>query len=250
MQKNNLIISIITICRNAVGQIERTLFSVAEQTYPHIDYIVIDGASTDGTYDRINAYRSHITTLIREPDKGIYDAMNKGIRAATGDYCIFLNGGDFFCHSTAIENAVRRIAEVTANVDVFYGNQLLLNELSGSSRIWRPKKRSRLDFYSGSLPHASTFIRKGAFDEIGCYDPSFQIAADYEWFLRALMHQMQFSHIDTLVSVFVEGHGISTRSTIKELQASEKMRARDMHFKGYRRGIYQVGLFLRKNKLL
>lgn len=249
MKKNDLTISIITICRNAVDQIERTLFSVAEQTYPFIDYVVIDGASTDGTAERIAAYQSHVSTLIQEPDKGIYDAMNKGIRCAGGDYCLFLNAGDFLCHSSAIENAVKWIQSAD-NVDVFYGNQLLYNEFSGSSHIWRPKKRSHLDFYSGSLPHASSFIRKSAFNEIGYYNTLFQIAGDYEWFLRAVMHHLQFCHIDTLVSVFVEGRGISTRSSIKELQTSEKLRARDLHFKGYRRRIYKIGLFLRKNKLL
>lgn len=241
-------ISIITISKNIERTVERTLFSVAEQRYGNIEFMVIDGASSDGTLAVIERYRRHIAYWVSEADGGIYQAMNKGIAAASGDYLLFLNGGDYLCNASAIAAAVTRMQHDAA--EVFYGNQLMYHEGSGFARLWRPKKRSALDWYSGSLPHASTFIRRDAFARAGVYDESYRIAGDYEWFVRAFRLGMTFRHIDVLVSVFGEGEGISTRSSGKALQDAEKQRVRDQHFNGVRRSMLRAGLFLRKNKLI
>lgn len=244
-------ISIITICKNVKNVIERTLFSVAEQTYDDLEYIVIDGGSVDTTLEKIDHYRSRITHLVSEPDGGIYEAMNKGITLATGEFCLFLNAGDYLCHASALANAVAQIRQVDENSDVIYGNQLMYHESTGAARVWRPKKKTTLDFYSGSLPHAATFIRRAAFYRAGLYDSTYRIAGDYEWFVRAFSKfNMSFHHIDVLISEFVEGGGISTRNSGKALQVSEKQRVRDHHFHGTQRFLLKVGLFLRKNKLI
>ena len=241
-------ISIITISKNVVRTVERTLFSVAEQSYGGIEFIVIDGASTDGTLAVIERYRRHLAHFVSEPDAGIYAAMNKGIAAASGEFLLFLNAGDYLVNAASVGVAVSRMRNDKA--DVFYGNQLMYHEGSGCARLWRPQKRSALDWYSGSLPHASTFIRRDAFDRAGLYDDRYRIAGDYEWFVRAFKMGMTFRHIDVLVSVFGEGEGISTRPTGKALQDAEKQRVRDRHFTGAQRSLLKFGLFLRKNKLL
>jgi glycosyltransferase involved in cell wall biosynthesis len=251
MNNTPLKISIITICKNVESVIERTLFSVAEQTCCNIDYIVIDGGSMDATLEKVARYRSHIVHLISEPDSGIYEAMNKGIALARGEFCLFLNAGDYLCHASAIANAAAQMNQADENIDVIYGNQLLYHQSTGAARVWRPKKRTTLDFYSGSLPHAATFIRRAAFSRAGLYDTSYRIAGDYEWFVRAFSKfHLRFRHIDVLISVFIEGEGISTRQSGKSLQIAEKQRVRDHHFHGAQGSLLKAGLFLRKNKLI
>ncbi|MDZ7315341.1 MAG: glycosyltransferase [candidate division KSB1 bacterium] len=241
-------ISIITITKNAEKEIERTLFSVAQQTFP-VEYIVVDGASEDGTAAIVERYRHTVSRFISEPDSGIYHAMNKGIRAAAGDYCLFLNAGDYLAYPAAIANAVAAMSE-TEPADVFYGCQLMIHQRNGASHIWRPRKKGTLDFFSGSLPHASSFICRKAFDRIGLYDESFRIAGDYEWFVRAFTRGIRFIALSCLVAVFLQDEGISTHPKQKELQKLEMQRVRELYFHGFKRTTLQVGLFLRKNKIL
>ena len=96
-------ISVITVCWNCVGEIEKTLTSVVAQTYSNMEYIVVDGASKDGTLEIINKYKNHISVLISEPDSGLYNAMNKGVKAATGQWCIFMNAGDMFASNNVLK---------------------------------------------------------------------------------------------------------------------------------------------------
>src|SRR5690606_30753578 len=117
-------ISIITIVYNNVRDIRYTLASVANQDYPNIEYIVVDGLSNDGTMEVIQEYRSHISTLVSEKDKGIYDAMNKGLKLATGDYVLFLNSGDeLFANDT-----LSKVFAAGADADIYYGETKLVNE--------------------------------------------------------------------------------------------------------------------------
>src|SRR5690606_12018670 len=121
---NNPKISIITVVYNNVRDIEYTIRSVISQTYPNIEYIVIDGASTDGTLDVINNYRDRINVVISEKDRGIYDAMNKGLATASGDYVLFLNSGDELFDDNSIQNVV----EEGKGADIIYGETKLVNE--------------------------------------------------------------------------------------------------------------------------
>ena len=110
-------LSVITIVYNNVKHIERTIFSVVNQTYPNIEYIVVDGKSTDGTLQIIERYKTRIAKIISEKDEGIYDAMNKGLAAATGDYVIFMNSGDEFYKTDTVE----RVFETAPDADIYYG---------------------------------------------------------------------------------------------------------------------------------
>lgn len=124
MSEKNIKISVITVCLNASNCIQQTLTSVTEQNYPNLEYIVIDGCSTDGTQEIINSYKNRITNIISENDEGIYDAMNKGIKIATGDYIIMMNAGDRFFSSSTISEAVKRMQDT--DTDVYFGDSIVI----------------------------------------------------------------------------------------------------------------------------
>ena len=116
-------ISVVTVCYNAVNDIEKTILSVINQTYPNIEYLIIDGGSKDGTMDIVNKYKDKIDVIVSEPDKGIYDAMNKGIDRATGDWINFMNAGDMFWEKDSILK-VFAASGVDDSLDVIYGFQI------------------------------------------------------------------------------------------------------------------------------
>ena len=119
----NPVVSIVTVCYNAVGVIEKTVTSVLNQTYKKIEYIVVDGASSDGTIEILNNYRSHISTLVSEPDKGIYDAMNKAIDMVSGEWILFLNAGDSFVDNNVLSHVFQR--EGLEKYSVIYGDTIM-----------------------------------------------------------------------------------------------------------------------------
>lgn len=176
-------ISIITVCWNSAATIEKTIQSLSSQTYEDIEYIIVDGNSSDATLDIIQKYPDTVTKWISEPDKGLYDAMNKGIRMATGDYIGIVNADDTFADATVIQ----RIAEfLQANpVDASIGN-IVQHKEDGkiirqySARKWQPKKL-KIGFMP---PHPAIFFKRELFEQLGYYALDFKIAADYELIIR------------------------------------------------------------------
>ena len=135
--------SIITITYNAVRLVEQTLLNVLSQSYPNIEYIVIDGGSTDGTVDIIRRYESGLAYWVSEPDKGIYDAMNKGLQKATGDYVSFINAGDTLCSSDTVQSVVSKLQKRKALPDIIYGETNIVDEERrslGLRRLRAPRK--------------------------------------------------------------------------------------------------------------
>jgi glycosyltransferase len=179
--------SIITVCFNSVATIEDTIKSVLTQDYKDIEHIVVDGGSTDGTLGILAKYRNRIARCISEPDKGIYDAMNKGYGLATGEIIGFLNSGDFY----AGENVIRRMVEViqATKADCCYGNLEYVdrNNINKTIRKWKSRP-----YYDGLFekgwhpPHPTFFVKKSIFDKYGGFDLVFDIGADYELMLRFL----------------------------------------------------------------
>ena len=173
-------ISIITVCFNASNCIESTIKSVLCQDYFNIEYIVIDGKSTDGTIEIINRYKTKIDVIISESDNGIYDAMNKGLELATGDFVNFLNSGDSFCAENTISYLVQNINNDTK---IISGDFKIvkpngdINLINTKQINWTYLKK---DFYAC---HQAIFINK---DVASIYDLSFKIKADYKWVLDAL----------------------------------------------------------------
>jgi len=175
-------LSIITIVYNNVQDIERTMLSVINQTYSNIEYIVIDGASNDGTLDVINKYNPRIAKLISEKDKGIYDAMNKGLNIATGDYVLFMNSGDeLFATDTVSE-----IFTTQADADIYYGETEIINskgESMGQRRHKAPEQFTWRGFKLGmSISHQAIYIKRSLIEP---YDDRYQLSADIDWIIRA-----------------------------------------------------------------
>lgn len=197
-------ISVVTVCYNAADCIEHTILSVLNQTYPDIEYIIIDGGSTDGTVDIIKQYTGRLAYWISEPDKGIYDAMNKGIAVATGDYINFMNAGDSFAHNSTISDIVYQITE---DADIAYGDTFFKFRTQCMLR-----KPLSLPAMSKKPPfcHQSTFI-KSKFHKKHLFDTSYRIVADYNFFYNCYFNwHAKFQYISYGVAVYNCEEGVST----------------------------------------
>lgn len=185
-------ISIITIVRNDAPGVVRTLQSVFSQTYDNFEIIVQDGASTDQTSSVLRSFGGWINSLTIEPDGGIYDAMNRALRRATGDYCLFMNAADFFVDKEVLAQAVERIDPA---VDDIWSGKALSDE-RGTVHNYRPPDK----FWAGStVDHQATFIRTSLMQELE-YDTSYKIAGDLDFFTRARKRGAKFTYNDLVVA--------------------------------------------------
>jgi hypothetical protein len=198
-------ISIVTVCLNGADVIERCLSSVARQTYPDIEYLFIDGGSTDGTLDIIKKYEKTISYFISEQDGGIYPAMNKGIAKATGDFVLVLGADDYLVDDKVIEDVVAGMPNETAD---FYYGLLEVRYPDGVVSVYDAGKPEDIGqmMILGSLPSQASFIRRTAFESIGAFDVQYRLAADYDWYLRALSTpEFKFAKINRLCSSYFMG---------------------------------------------
>lgn len=205
-------ISIITVCFNSEKTIRSALESVLSQDYPNIEYIVVDGASTDSTMSIVSEYKGKIATVVSEPDLGIYDAMNKGVRLATGDVIGILNSDDVFESSSVISDVLESFTLNPFSSCVF-GDAVFVDPANTQkvTRFYSSRKFRRWKLRFGWMPpHTATFIKKAVFSEIGNYSSDYRIASDYEFFVRMLMvRKMSFSRINKVLVKMRTG-GIST----------------------------------------
>lgn len=247
-----MIISIITVCYNSVSTLEKTIVSVAGQTYPNIEYIIVDGNSNDGTLDIIHKYEDKITKWISEPDKGLYDAMNKGIAMATGDIVGILNSDDTFYSNTIL----KEIAAFHTNndIDASVGN-IIQHKESGkvvrvySSKYWTSQKL-RIGFMP---PHPSIFFKRELFEKLGNYKLGFTIGADYELITRFfLKEKIKWRYSGITTTAMLVG-GLSSSGTASyTLITKEVQKALFMNgiafsaFKIKMRWVWKIVGFLRK----
>ena len=190
-------VSIITVVFNNSSTIRMAIDSVLNQTYKNIEYIVVDGASTDGTVDIIKSYGTQISKFISEPDKGIYNAMNKGVRLASGDFVGILNADDCLYSNDVIQSMVNRIDDT---IDAVYGDVEFFSDkdLSRSVRYYSSKKFNIERFKYGFMPaHPSFYVRKKYFDLFGCYKEDYRIASDFDLLIR-------FLHSNNIKSKYIE----------------------------------------------
>jgi glycosyltransferase involved in cell wall biosynthesis len=172
-------LSVITVVRNASRVVEDTVRSVLEQTYSPIEYIVIDGASTDGTQAILARYRGKYSVYRSEPDAGIYDAMNKGLSGVTGDVVHFLNAGDTYCDGNTIAEIV---PELTTHA-LCYGDLIYLDRRGGRRNLGVPYSWAE-ELKASRVPQPTLFVPAAFYREVGGFDMRYRIAADYEMFLR------------------------------------------------------------------
>lgn len=205
MANSNHLISIITVVFNGEKYIEDTIKSVINQTYKNIEYIIIDGGSTDGTLDIIKKYESKIAFWLSEPDNGIYDAMNKGLRKAKGYYAGLINSDDFY-EPDAVQVIVNEIYNMP-DVDILFGNINIINPYLNEKKLQTYKKGQKLE-KSFSIWHPSVFVRKSVYETYGYFDLSYSLAADYELLLRFYKNKCKFRYINKTISNFREG-GVS-----------------------------------------
>ncbi|OKS89489.1 glycosyltransferase family 2 protein [Mucilaginibacter polytrichastri] len=195
-------LSIITIVYNNVRDIERTLQSIIRQTYSNIEYLVIDGASNDGTLEILNRYKQHISKLISEPDRGIYDAMNKGLALAKGDYVLFMNSGDEIYAPDTVAN----IFASAPDADIYYGETEMINDAGeslGRRRHKAPEKFTWHDFkYGMSISHQAIYIKRSLTEP---YDGRYALSADIDWILKAARKAKRIVNVQQYVAKYLVG---------------------------------------------
>lgn len=201
-------ISVITVTFNAEKVLEKTIQSVINQTYPNIEYIIIDGASTDGTMDIVNKYRNRISTVVSEPDKGIYDAMNKGIKLATGDWINFMNAGDTFYSNDVLEKFIPKIESDTI---IAYGDTMRFFSWGQQKLEVEPLPLIQKHMVFG---HQATFIRS-QYHKNNMFDISFKSSGDYNFFYNSYLSGAKFQYIPIFIVNYDAIYGISSNNMLK-----------------------------------
>lgn len=204
-------VSVITVCYNSAKTLGRTLRSVSEQDYQHVEHIVIDGGSSDGCADILAAYRPRLAHLVSEPDHGIYDAMNKGLALACGEVICFLNADDYYASPEVLSQVMRKMQ--TEKLDALMGDVGYFRKES-SQRIVR---RYRSDRFTperlawGWMPaHPALFLKKKVIQRVGKFNPDYRIAGDFEFIIRAFYgHALRYEHIPEVL-VHMQAGGAST----------------------------------------
>jgi glycosyltransferase involved in cell wall biosynthesis len=193
--------SIITVSFNSDGTIRDTIESVLAQDYPDVEYIIVDGASKDGTMEIVREYGERITKTVSRPDKGIYDAMNTGIGLATGDIIGFINSDDFYASNSAVSSVAKAFRN--QSVDAVYGDLCYVAQKDTSRvvRYWRSSGFTPGAFSLGWCPpHPTFFVRRAVYERLGGFDPQFRIAADVELMMRFLeAHGVASVHIPNIL---------------------------------------------------
>ena len=191
-------VSIITVSYNSVSTISDTINSVLSQTYSDIEYIIIDGHSTDGTIELINSFGDRISKFISEPDKGMYDAINKGIKISSGDIIGILHSDDFFYDNLVIEKIAKEFEDT--NIDAVYGDVLFVSPVDTSKivRYYSSRLFNSEKFKFGYMPaHPSFYVKRELYDKLGYYKTDYKIAADFELLIR-------FIHINKINHKYIE----------------------------------------------
>ena len=204
--------SIITVTYNAGKVLEDTIQSVITQTYKNVEYIIVDGKSTDGTMDIVNRYREHIHTIVSEPDKGLYDAMNKGIDLATGDYLCFLNAGDELHEDDTLQLIVHSLNGEKELPDVIYGETAIVDEEGHFLRMRRlstPEHLTWKSFQHGMLVCHQAFMPRR--DLAVKYNLKYRFSADFDWCIR-IMKKSRILHNTHLTIIDYLNEGMTTRN--------------------------------------
>lgn len=213
------IFTIITVTYNAEEWLERTILSVLSQSYSAIEYIIIDGGSTDKTTKIIDQYKEGIAYSISEPDKGLYDAMNKGLKQAAGDYVWFINAGDTLYSADTVQGIVNKLTRQNTLPDVIYGETEIVNgegDVLGMRRLKAPKTLTWKSFKMGMLVCHQSFIAKRSIAPE--YDQTYKFSSDFDWCIRCLKQASTIRNTKMTLSHFLD-EGMTTvnrKASLKE----------------------------------
>jgi len=204
-------ISIVTVCFNSGRTIAKTLSSIENQSYQNIEVVVVDGGSTDNTVDVVKSFGNVVNVLISEPDSGIYDALNKGLRLATGDVIGILHSNDFFASTIVLDEVAKSFTKMpemaillsSINFVTDNGDAIIREFTAGGFKPWM--------LHLGLMPpHTGSFLRSKVYDQVGLFDTAYRIAGDFDLLTRALVVERLSYKIDPLVSVSMTIGGAST----------------------------------------
>lgn len=233
------LITVIVATFNAGRTLQRCIDSVTGQTFHGIELIVIDGGSKDETTNVLRRNQSAIQYWLSEPDHGVYDAWNKALKAARGQWVCFLGADDRFWEPATVSTMVPHLTEaVRRGIRVVYGNVAVVSPIGAIVRVdarpWQEAKQG-LKYYL-SVPHAGTFHHRSLFDEFGNFDVTYRIAGDYDFMLRELKHRDAY-HASGVVTIAFQEGGMSTRPELGLRLISEIARIREAHGLGSRFGL-------------
>lgn len=214
-----IVVSVVTVCLNAVETIDETVASVLSQTYPRIEYVVVDGGSTDGTVACLRSHGSDITRLISEPDSGLYNAMNTALRVVTGDVLFFLNSGDLLASPSVIE-MVAGIFAADPIAGLVYGDHQAWFSPSRILRMHQAKVLTRWELWLKAVCHQTIFGRRELFERLGGFDERLRICADWDWMIRAvLIDGYKAVHLEEPVCYFRMGGICGNRISLQRERA-------------------------------
>jgi glycosyltransferase involved in cell wall biosynthesis len=234
------IISVITVCYNSAPTIERALQSVANQDWPHIEHILIDGASTDGTMDVVERFRHGLTCVVSEPDDGIYDAMNKGLARATGEVICFLNADDQYASDDVLSLVADQMH--AQQLDAVMGDVGFFHPTNPSRQV----RRYRSDRFTperlawGWMPaHPALFLKRSVIDRVGLFNTTYKIAGDYEFIIRTFYgHTLRYAHVPKVL-VRMQTGGVSTNGLRAKLRLNNEV-LRACRENGIRTNIFKI----------
>lgn len=206
-------ITVITVCYNSAETIERTIKSVLAQNFNELEYIIVDGGSTDGTLDIIDKYKNWISVYISEPDNGLYYAMNKGLKMVTGEIFAFLNSDDYYA-----DNVLKRVNEYFEgnDVDMVSGNMYICENGISEKAVYDKSKKENM-FFGVVYPHPALFAKKDLYIKYGGFDTSYKIAADSDWVMRVCFGGAKVLCVEDYFTYFSVG-GISSRKRYLALE--------------------------------
>lgn len=223
-------IAIITINFNDKEGFKKTINSIINQTCKDFEFIIIDGGSTDGSKEVIEQYQDKIDYWVSEPDRGVYSAQNKGIKAATGEFVIFMNSGDTFVDNSVLSNVA---VNLSYEFDIYYGNNFKV-KANGSKRLKTyPNKLDFSFFYSSSLNHQSTFIRKSLFEKYFYYNEDYKISSDWEFFIYTICKEnVPYKYLDINICNY-DYTGMSSSGKFEEILLKERNEVLKKYFAAF-----------------
>ena len=232
-------VSVITVCYNSELSLEDTILSVVNQTYDDIEYIIIDGASSDRTLEIIDKYKDKIDYFISEPDSGMYNAMNKGIKVATGDYVYILNSDDTLYDENTIQNFVKEANN--KNYEVFIGN-LIFVEQDGKKPIIKFNEVDKMSMYYFGLHQQALFYKRTIFEKYGYLSEEYKLASDIVWLYDRLFFKKQklkIKYLDQIFCNFKIG-GRSNNESYKKLSDKERSMIAQKYLSPFQMKIYEI----------